>query len=314
MNILVTGGSGFIGAALVHSLCQAGHEVRVFDDNSRGSPGRLAGAEVEFIQGDIRHAEAVIQACRGMDAVWHLAYINGTANFYEQPALVLEVGVKGMVNVLDGCRFHEVPELLLMSSSEVYQTPGQVPTPESVPLVVPDPLNPRFSYGGGKIISELMAINYGRTGFERVMVLRPHNVYGPDMGFDHVIPQFAARLRELRDQPQPIAFPIQGDGRETRAFVYIDDFVAGVNLLQEQGQHLEIYHVGNDVESTIGEVAELTAQAMELTVRLEPGPLLAGSTPRRCPDLSKLRGLGYRPQVNLAEGIQRYVDWFLQCA
>ncbi|MCA9795595.1 MAG: NAD(P)-dependent oxidoreductase [Candidatus Eremiobacteraeota bacterium] len=309
---MVTGGSGFIGAALVHSLCRAGHNVRVFDNNSRGSLERLTGAEVEFIEGDIRHPEAVVEACAGMDAVWHLAYINGTANFYERPALVLEVGVKGMVNVLDGCRRHQVPELLLMSSSEVYQTPAQVPTPESVPLVVPDPLNPRFSYGGGKIISELMALNYGRTDFERVLIVRPHNVFGPDMGFDHVIPQFAARLHKLRDQPRPVTFPIQGDGSETRAFVYIDDFVAGVDLLHQHGRHLEIYHVGNDVESTIAEVAQLTAEAMQLPIQLEPGPLLAGSTPRRCPDLAKLRALGYQPQVSLAEGIGRYVDWFLQ--
>ena len=85
--------------------------------------------------------------------------------------------------------------LVLASSSEVYQTPPQVPTDESAPLVVPDPLNPRYSYGGGKIISELMAINYGRKYFERVLIFRPHNVYGPDMGFEHVIPQFALRLK-----------------------------------------------------------------------------------------------------------------------
>ena len=70
-----------------------------------------------------------------------------------------------------------------------------MPTDESVPLVVPDPLNPRLSYGAGKIISEMMAINFGRKHFERVLIFRPHNVYGPDMGFDHVIPQFAVRLK-----------------------------------------------------------------------------------------------------------------------
>ena len=109
--------------------------------------------------------------------------------------------------------------LVLASSSEVYQTPPQVPTDESAPLVVPDPTNPRYSYGGGKIISELMAINYGRKFFDRVLIFRPHNVYGPDMGFEHVIPQFALRLKRAAAQHRSgkVPFEIQGDGRRPAA-------------------------------------------------------------------------------------------------
>ena len=196
-RILVTGGSGFIGSALVRALVKAGETVRVLDDNSRGALRRLAGIErdIEFVQGDIRDAAAVEAATRGIDEVHHLAYVNGTATFYSAPELVLDVGVKGMVNVIDACRRQNVGSLVLASSSEVYQTPPQVPTAEDVPLVVPDPHNPRLSYGAGKIISEVMAINFGRKYFERVLIFRPHNVYGPDMGFEHVIPQFAVRLK-----------------------------------------------------------------------------------------------------------------------
>ena len=136
----------------------------------------------------------MIDAARGVDSILHLAYVNGTEFFYSKPALVLDVGVRGMINVLDACRRHGIRELVLASSSEVYQTPPSIPTPENVPLSVPDPLNPRYSYGGGKIICELMAINYGRQDFDRVLIFRPHNVYGPDMGWEHVLPQFALRL------------------------------------------------------------------------------------------------------------------------
>ena len=128
---------------------------------------------------------------------------------------MLDVGVRGMINVIDACRRHGIGTLLLASSSEVYQTPPQVPTDEAAPLVVPDPLNPRYSYGGGKIISEMMAINFGRKFFERVLIFRPHNVYGPDMGFEHVIPQFALRLHALAAptaRPVGCAFAIQGTG------------------------------------------------------------------------------------------------------
>src|SRR6476619_6343833 len=198
-RILVTGGSGFIGSALVKTLVRDGHAVRVLDDNSRGASRRLAEvqSDVEFIGGDIRDAAAVHAAVRGVDEVHHVAFVNGTEFFYSAPELVLEVGVKGMVNVLDACRAANVRRLVLASSSEVYQTPLQVPTDESAPLVVPDPNNARYSYGGGKIISELMAINFGRRHFDRVIIFRPHNVYGPDMGNEHVIPQFGIRMREL---------------------------------------------------------------------------------------------------------------------
>src|SRR5437016_11697566 len=195
-HILVTGGSGFIGSALVKALVRQGETVRVFDDNSRGALRRLAGLDrdLEFVKGDIRDAAAVDAAMRGIDEVHHLAFINGTATFYSAPDLVLDVGVKGIVNVIDGCRHRGVGRLILASSSEVYQSPPRVPTDESAPLVVPDPHNPRLSYGAGKIISEMMVINHGRKHFERVLIFRPHNVYGPDMGFDHVIPQFDVRL------------------------------------------------------------------------------------------------------------------------
>ena len=103
-----------------------------------------------------------------------------------------------MINVIDACRKQKVGRLMLASSSEVYQTPPHIPTDETAPLTVPDVLNPRYSYGAGKLISEVMAINFGRKFFERVLIFRPHNVYGPDMGFEHVIPQFALRLISSR--------------------------------------------------------------------------------------------------------------------
>ena len=124
-----------------------------------------------------------------------------------------------MVNVIDACRTQGVGTLVLASSSEVYQTPPHIPTAEDAPLVVPDVNNPRYSYGAGKLISEVMAINYGRKFFERVLIFRPHNVYGPDMGWEHVIPQFALRLNKLAQAQAagPLRFEIQGSGSETRS-------------------------------------------------------------------------------------------------
>ncbi len=313
-KVLITGGSGFIGSGLVKALVKSGAQVRVLDDNSRGQPRRLAEVEkdIEFICGDVRDAGAVDNAAEGVDEVHHLAFVNGTEFFYSRPDLVLDVGVRGMVNVIDACRKQDIGTLILASSSEVYQTPPHVPTDESAPLSIPDPLNPRYSYGGGKLISELMAINFGRKYFERVLIFRPHNVYGPDMGCEHVVPQFALRLKTLADaQPSGrLRFEIQGSGQETRSFCFIDDLVAGVMVMRDKGDHLGIYHVGTSEEVAIGELARRVARAAGRDIELVTGALQAGGTMRRCPDISKLAKLGYKPRVPLDAGLKPTLDWY----
>lgn len=312
-KILVTGGTGFIGSALVRALSAAGARVRSFDDGSRGNESRLADApEVERIAGDVRDPAAVAGAIRGVDGVVHLAYVNGTRYFYERPELVLEVAVKGMVNVIDGCVAHGVRDLVLASSSEVYQTAPSVPTDESVPLSVPDVLNPRFSYGGGKIISELLALNYGRKHFERVSIFRPHNVFGPDMGWEHVIPELAVRLRRLADKrPEgALSLPIQGDGRETRSFIFIDDAIGGILHVIEDGAHLGIYHVGTMDEISIADLVGRIARITGRNVEIANGPAAWGGTPRRCPDVSKLQSLGWAPRYTLDQALEKTVSWY----
>src|SRR3954463_8085595 len=178
-SYLVTGGCGFLGSALVRRLIQAGHTVRIFDNISRGDLHRLndVSSDFEYIHGDIRDGDALLKATTGVDAVCHLAFINGTEFFYSHPELVLEVGVKGMMNVVDACLKQNVGELILASSSEVYHEPAVIPTDERVALSIPDPWNPRYSYAAGKQISEIIALNYGRSRFDRVVIFRPHNVF-----------------------------------------------------------------------------------------------------------------------------------------
>lgn len=311
---LITGGTGFIGSAIVRGLVARGHSVRVVDNNWRGSERRLqdvAGA-IDFIEGDVRDPKVLSGAAKGMEGVIHLAFINGTRYFYEQPELVLEVGVKGMLNVLDACLEHSIQELVVASSSEVYQSPPVVPTPETVPLVVPDPKNPRYSYGGGKIISELLALNYGRSRFERVLIFRPHNVYGPDMGFEHILPEFVLRMAGLASQNQGrINFPVQGDGRQTRAFNYIDDFVDGFMLMLEKGSHLGIYHIGAMDEISVETVAREVACYFGREINIVSGEPVKGETLRRCPDISLLRSLGYEPAVPFRQGLKHLADWYV---
>lgn len=310
---LVTGGTGFLGSALVRRLVERGHRVRVFDNNSRGRAERLADIDGQFetVQGDIRDRDAVMAAATGVDAVCHLAFINGTEFFYSRPDLVLDVAVKGMSNVLDACVSAGVEELILTSSSEVYQSPPTIPTDEAVPLSLPDPLNPRYSYAAGKIISEVMAINWGRRYFNRVVIVRPHNVYGPDMGWEHVIPQLVLRMKGLADSPvDPVPFPIQGTGAQTRSFVYIDDFIDGLMVAIERGEHLGIYHVGTMEEITIGDVSRMIGEFFGRHIRIVPSAPAAGGANRRCPDITKIARLGYQPRFLFRDGLPCVARWY----
>ncbi len=309
----VSGGSGFLGSALVRRLVRLGHRVRVFDDNSRGNLLRLTdvAGEFEFIEGDIRDAAAVEHAVEGVDSVCHLAFVNGTEFFYTKPELVLDVGVKGIINVVDACLKHSVPELILASSSEVYHEAAIVPTDESVPLTIPDPWNPRYSYAAGKLISEIIALNYGRTRFERVVIFRPHNVYGPHMGWEHVIPQFVLRMKEAQRQPgDPVRFPIQGTGKQSRAFVYIDDFIDGLMLAIEKGEHLGIYHIGSMEEVTMEVLARMVGEYFGRRVAVMPSEPALGGTSRRCPDIHRLAAFGYFPKWTLQQGLQLTARWY----
>jgi len=291
--------------------------VRSLDDDSRGARRRLgaAASSMELIAGDIRDPAVVDRTVAGVDCVCHLAYINGTERFYEKPDLVLDVAIRGMLNVIDACRKGGAEDLVLVSSSEVYQMPSAIPTDETVPLSIPDVLNPRYSYGGGKIACELMAINFGRVHFNRVVILRPHNVYGPDMGREHVIPQLVIRMRDLcRMGRGTVRLPIQGSGRETRAFIYIDDLVDGVIRVVERGEHLGIYHIGTDVEVSIERLAQEIGRCFGREVEVVPGALLPGSVPRRCPDIAKMRALGFRPRTDLSDGLAATVRWYREHA
>ncbi len=311
---LVTGGTGFIGSALVRRLLNEGIQVRVLDNGSRGRFDRLKdiSSKIEVIEGDIREPGVVRDAVKGIDAVCHLAYLNGTEFFYTKPELVLEIGVKGMVNVIDACLKEGVGELIVASSSEVYQVPPKIPTDETVPLSIPNPLNPRYSYAGGKIISELMAINYGRKHFDKVLIFRPHNVYGPDMGWEHVIPQFCLRMKELcnKEKGKKINFPIQGNGKETRAFVFIEDFISGLMAIIDKGEHLGIYNIGTTEKVTIEQVALEIGGYYGKDVQIIPGKLVEGSTPHRCPDITKLKKLGYSPEVSFSQGVKIAAAWY----
>jgi nucleoside-diphosphate-sugar epimerase len=301
-KVLVTGGSGFIGSAIVKRLITSGYQVTILDDNSRGSLDRLSefNNRFKFINGSITDKESVRLACSDVDSVVHLAYINGTKNFYDRPGDVLDVGIRGILNISDVMSELKIPELILASSSEVYQQSAVIPTPENVSMVVPELDNPRYSYGLGKIVQEFYAY-HAMKNLKRLIIFRPHNIYGPKMGDLHVVPQIIEKCKIAKKSGGELM--IEGDGSQTRSFCFIEDFVDAFELIFEKGHHKNVYNIGNSDEVSIGELAVLIAKKIGFDGQILSSIAPSGGTNRRLPDISKISKIGYVQKVPLEVGI-----------
>ena len=305
-KFLVTGGTGFIGSNICKLLIELGHEVTIFDNNSRGKFKRIKeiNKKIKFIKGDIRDQKKFFKSLKNVNSIIHLAYINGTKYFYEKPELILDVAIKGLVNIFDGCKKFRIKELYLASSSEVYQTPLKVPTSEEEPLKIPDINNPRFSYGGGKILTELMGINYGRKFFTKIIIFRPHNVYGSNMGNEHVIPELIRKMGKIKKNS---SLKIQGTGKEIRSFIYIKDFISGFHKLLTKGKHLQIYNIGTTQSIKIKDLVLKISKIMKKKIIIKSSALKKGSTKIRKPNIAKIRKLGFKPKYTLDQGLKEII-------
>ncbi len=305
-NILVTGGTGFIGSNICKYLVKEKYKIVVFDNNSRGNIGRLNEIKknIIFIKGDICNKKDLEKAFKKkINSVIHLAYINGTRYFYEKPIDVLNVGLKGIINTLELSKKYKIKNFILASSSEVYQTPNKIPTSEEEILKVPDVYNPRYSYGAGKIISELMTINYGKKFFKKTIIFRPHNVYNEDMGNEHVIPQFVKKIRKTKNG----RIKIKGNGKEIRSFIHIEDFINAFNLIFHKGKNLEIYNIGTNEKISIKKLALLIAKIMKKKIKLVNTTSFKGNTPVRCPKIKKIKKLGFKQKVKILNGLKKII-------
>jgi UDP-glucose 4-epimerase len=303
MNILVFGGSGFIGRNIANRLCRK-HIVTVVDNNQRGYSDLGLDDFITLRQVDVTDRQAVFDIVKNCDVLINLAYVNGTKNFYDFPEVVFDIAIRGQLNICDAINKIGVKHFLYASSSEVYQDPGIFPTPEQIPLVIPDIENPRFSYGGGKIVGELIC-KFMIQNIETKTVFRPHNVFGPNMGNEHVIPNLIHKILTSTDG----SITIQGSGKETRSFCYVDDMVDAVELLV----HDELpgtYNIGTENETSILELVEEISAIIGKNINILSTEKTLGSVSRRLPDISKIKAHGFDPKWSLTAGLQNTIDWY----
>ena len=306
-KFLVTGGSGFIGSAITKYLVKKNYDVIVYDNNSRGKIRRIKDIEkkIKFIKGDIRDKKKLLSIKGNIDTVVHLAYVNGTKLFYKKPFEVLDIAVNGLTNILEFSRVRKVKNFFLASSSEVYQNPLKIPTDETEMLKIPDIHNPRYSYGGGKIISELYGIHFAKKYLKKFIIFRPHNVYGKDMGNDHVIPEFINRFKNFKNNNR---FLIYGTGNEERSFIHIEDFISGFDKIFRKGKNQEIYNIGTTQKVKIADLAILISKILKKKIKFRKTKILKGSPSKRCPNINKIKKLGFRQNISLKDGIKKIIN------
>ncbi len=322
-NILVTGGAGFIAFYLAKFLAKNSEDkITVIDNLSRGRHDAefstfLNQPNVKFIEADLTKTDYYAQLENHYDAIYHLAALNGTKYFYEKPQEVLRVNILSLMNLLEWCTPANTGKLLFSSSSEAYagtvksfgQYENFMPSKENIPLTIDDVMNPRFSYGGSKLIGELLTVNYLRTKKIPFSIIRYHNIYAGRMGFEHVLPEFCKRIF---DKQNP--FKIFG-GSETRAFCYVDDAIeATAAVMNSQKCDGEIVHIGkSDEEISIKDIAEKLCRIANFDCEFEIEAAPSGSVNRRCPDTTKLKLLtGFEAKINLETGLKKTLDWYLK--
>lgn len=312
---LVTGGAGFIGYHLACRLLEDGWEVVLVDDLSRGRLDPAVRAlldDVRFIEADLRRPLPVDQLGTGFRVVFHLAAIVGVARTVGDPARTLRTNLSVTLNVLDWCAAAGPEVVFLSSTSEVGDGAvstglSELPVAESVPAVFCKPFRPRSAYAVSKLASELLVAHCAAGAGYRARIARYHNVYGPRMGHDHVIPELINRIVAGQD---PLV--VYG-ATQTRAFCHVTDAVeATLRLAVHPASEPLVVNVGNDHEETrILELARQLADLLDVAVDMEPRVAPAGSPDRRLPDLTALRELtGCEPDVALADGLPGCIRWY----
>jgi NAD dependent epimerase/dehydratase len=308
-NILVTGAGGFIGSHLAEELAMKGANVRAFVKyNSRGDTGLLRMlspqtlSKIKIISGDLRYPEAVEEAAKGCDIIFHLGALISIPFSYKEPYEVAETNLLGTLNVLMATRKQKVSKLIHTSTSEVYGTAQQVPISETHPLRGQSP------YSASKIGADKLAESFYCTYGLPVITIRPFNTYGPRQSARAVIPSIITQA--LVQNKIRI-----GNLNATRDFTYITDTVNGfIKAAETTGIEGRVINLGTGLEIRIGDLAAMIIKIVNPAIVLENDPK------RMRPKLSEVFRLisdnslakelmGWQPEVDLGQGLTKTINW-----
>jgi UDP-glucose 4-epimerase len=318
LNVLITGGCGFIGINLIKCLCRRGdYSIRVLDNLSVGTRESLASvaplteqttpekSNVELIVGDIIDEQLALQVAKGMDVIVHLAANTGVAPSVENPRLDCMTNVIGTLNYLEAARQNKIKRFIFASSGAPM---GECEPPIHEELA-PNPVSP---YGASKLAGEGYCSAYFHTFGVETAALRFGNVYGPGSGH-----KSSAIAKFIRQAIQGETIEIYGDGTQTRDFIYIDDLIQAIHLVMAaEGIGGEVFQIATSAETTIGElVRKLLPILNEVgfdNIQVRYTSPRVGDVKRNFSDTSKAKKmLGWQAEVELGEGLAHTVAWFV---
>ncbi|HUR64943.1 MAG TPA: NAD-dependent epimerase/dehydratase family protein [Chitinophagaceae bacterium] len=316
-KVLILGGAGFIGFNVAKYLAEKkDYQLTIADNFMKKNRDEEFEAlvkkfNIKIIEDDFSYPDAYHKLDNEYDHVYMMAALVGVDNANSKPHEVIRINTSLTLYTLEWIRRSKIGKVVFASTSENYagtiEAFGyQVPTPEEVPLTIQNIAHPRFTYAVTKILGESGFLNYSKMlGFEAT-IIRYHNVFGPRMGFNHVIPHLVIRFRNGQDP-----YLIYGHD-QTRDFCYITDAVEGTVLAMETaGTDQQIYHLGTGVEITIEELTRATGELMGFKGSYTNAPTYPGSVSRRSPDIKKSKKeLGFTAKTGWKEGLKKTVEWY----
>lgn len=309
MRVLVTGGAGFIGSHLAQELSRRGETVRVLDNLSTGRRQNLAGATLEFIEGDVTDMDAVRTAMAGCQVVFHQAALVSAPRSLAEPACNHQVNVTGFFNVLEAARQTGARRVVYASSAAVYGNLPALPKTEEAPLQLLTP------YAAAKRMNELYAATYAAAYGLETIGLRYMNVFGPRQDstspYSGVLSIFCRAA--LSGQP----CHIYGDGQQTRDFVFIADVVEA--LLRAAAVDAAvcaanpILNIGRGQQTSLNQIVAILSDLLGHPILTRYSPPRPGDIRHSLADIRRARAaLGFDPQVTIHDGLARTLAWFEQ--
>lgn len=296
MRFLITGGAGFLGAALANRLAAEGHQVRVIDDLSAGDSARLDRA-VLFTRGSVLDRPKMWTLLQDVDCVYHLAARVLVSESILYPREYNEVNVGGTVSVMEAMRDAGVRRVIFTSSGAVYGEQAHQPVRED------QTPNPQSPYAVSKLAAEYYVRTIGALWGIETVIMRIFNAYGPGQNLPPSHPPVVPRL--LQQALRGASLVVFGSGAQTRDFVYIDDVVRALVAAATADVNRCILNVGSGAETSINELVSRVAEAVGREVEVLLSPAESGGVSRLCADLTLARRLlGYEPRVDLREGLR----------
>ena len=314
VNVLVTGGVGFIGFHVCERLLRTGHTVCALDDLNDFYEPELKQANLRdlqslakafvFTHGDISSRSDLDEVMGGMafDQIIHLAARTGVRPSLEHPALYQHVNVEGTANVLEAARKRGILKITIASSSSVYGLNSKMPLSENDRI-----FSASSPYAASKLACEALGHVYHHVYSMDICMLRFFTVYGPRQRPDLAIHKFA----RLMTDEEPI--PVFGDGTSARDYTYIDDTVDGVIAATEREFGYEIINIGESQTIELNRLIGLLETTLDTKPKIDRRPPQPGDVPVTFANIDKARRLlGYDPQVKIEKGIPHFVEWFRQ--